>query len=659
MDEDNVCLLDPGDVEPYAVVGPGVDPDSEEHDLTEPRAVQMSNRGTVLWVCDSGNHRLLRVDRSTFTVTSVCEDVGLRWPEDICICADSSVAVADTDNDRVLVYTPRNDCDDGGLVQEVLGPSSGPIQLRGPGAVASDPVRKVLYVGDSYNGRIVCCPYEEECDEGSSCSAAGHEGTSVIKPLQNSGDLVDAADTGRHCCDSTPTLRFGEPFVVAENRPCESRRAPTKSDVLLMLVVVVIVTTTRDHSVYHYHYLITHDMPSAVAVTDDGRGFNGQFKKLYRGNVMSQLRKYKMGKIDLDQLEVRSSVPKADLMEVVGLDGEELAHAVELMLAEVNERNRSARRAHNREAHDAEVDGILEYCEDHLPASVPVRRVEESERAPIDWSRLPKHLIPEMMNISLYYHLKRGDYEGAALRINHGKRKRAQIEHMVSLLRSQVRFPGSESPRVKIVDLGGGRGDLALTIAHEFPTSDVRVLDIKEISVKQALYRAEKLGLSHRVHGTVCDLSQYDVSALGFDVAVGLHCCAGLSDVAIDLCERNARHRPTTLIACTCCFGKMKQWFGPEAGFCYPRTPSLDVPLDRYETLCQTAEDDRRGSISRRAKLFINQDRINAAQERSSTKDSPAPRLISAEIVELPPVHSFKNEVLVMTWAPQQPSPGG
>ncbi|EER07708.1 hypothetical protein Pmar_PMAR028997 [Perkinsus marinus ATCC 50983] len=219
MDEDNVCLLDPGDVEPYAVVGPAVDPDSDEHDLTEPRAVQMSNRGTVLWVCDSGNHRLLRVDRRTFTVTSVCEDIGLRWPEDICICAGSSVAVADTDNDRVVVYTPTNGDGEVGSVQEVLGPSSeyGRIKLRGPGAVVSDPLRKVLYVGDSYNGRIVCCPYQEEFyDDGAGTVVAGHEGLSVTKTVEDYPHVKS-----HNCSDSTttspPMLRFGQPFVVAEN----------------------------------------------------------------------------------------------------------------------------------------------------------------------------------------------------------------------------------------------------------------------------------------------------------------------------------------------------------------------------------------------------------------------------------------------------------
>ncbi|EER07709.1 hypothetical protein Pmar_PMAR028998 [Perkinsus marinus ATCC 50983] len=394
-----------------------------------------------------------------------------------------------------------------------------------------------------------------------------------------------------------------------------------------------------------------------VSATADGSSSSrGHFKKLYVKNVMNQLRKYKIGKIDLNELEERSSVPRGDLLHVVDLDGDELRTAVEEMLVVVNERNRSARRAHNRLAHDAEVGHILDYGENLLATRVSVKRVEESERAPIEWKCLPKHLIPEMMNISLYYHLKRGDYEGAALRINHGRRKRAQIEHMVSLLRSRVRFPGPEGPRVKIVDLGGGRGDLALTLAHVFPSSDVTVLDIKEISVKQAVYRADELGLSDRVHGRVCDLAKYDVSTLGFDVAVGLHCCAGLSDVAIDLCERNARHRPTTLIACTCCFGKLKQWF--HNGYRYPRTPTVDIPQDQYETLCQTAEDDRRGAISRRSKIFINSDRINAAVERAFS-DKSGPELVSAEILELPPVHSLKNEVIVMTWAPHRPSSGG
>mmetsp|Transcript_2526 Transcript_2526/g.2120 ORF Transcript_2526/g.2120 Transcript_2526/m.2120 type:complete len:204 (-) Transcript_2526:29-640(-) len=199
---------------------------------------------------------------------------------------------------------------------------------------------------------------------------------------------------------------------------------------------------------------------------------------------------------------------------------------------------------------------------------------------------------------------------------------------------------------------------MRLTLAHVFPASDVTVLDIKELSVQQALYRADQLGLSHRVHGKVCDLAEYAVDhSEGFDVAVGLHCCAGLSDVAIDLCERNARHRPTTLIACTCCFGKMKQWFPPhlqqQRGFRYPRTPQLGLDLEQYEVICRTAEDDRRGEISRRAKLLINKDRINAAALRASSGGAAGSgELVSAEIVELPPVHSYKNEVLVMKWAP-------
>ncbi|KAF4666771.1 Programmed cell death protein 4 [Perkinsus chesapeaki] len=251
MDEDNVCLLDPGEAEPYAVVGPGVDPDSEEHDLTEPRAVQSSNGGSVLWVCDSGNHRLLRVDRTSFTPVSVCADIGLRWPEDICVVADSSVAIADTDNNRVVVYTPRDDGHSAvtgeGLVQVVVGGASSgrgddeddAITLHGPGAVTSDSVRKVLYIGDSYNGRIVCCPYKVECDclgdnnirhEGFSVEKSSPEEEAILSTsyfeLPDVCHSMTISSSCRHRGgeqqhdeeeEHRPILRFGEPFVAADN----------------------------------------------------------------------------------------------------------------------------------------------------------------------------------------------------------------------------------------------------------------------------------------------------------------------------------------------------------------------------------------------------------------------------------------------------------
>jgi hypothetical protein len=206
------------------------------------------------------------------------------------------------------------------------------------------------------------------------------------------------------------------------------------------------------------------------------------------------------------------------------------------------------------------------------------------ERKQIDWLKLPKHLIPEMMSYGTYLAGRRKDWAAFARKILHGKRKRMQIETILSLIERIV--SPSDKRNYNWLDLCGGRGDLTLVLAYIFPNWSFTIMDRNKLGLLQASYRAERLGLRN-VKVVEIDLFDLELQAKDrWDIVFGLHTCGSLTDVILAEFSSRCDH----LFIATCCFGKMRN----------PHRFSKQADSDSGGTNTES---------SRLAKLVINSER--------------------------------------------------
>lgn len=197
---------------------------------------------------------------------------------------------------------------------------------------------------------------------------------------------------------------------------------------------------------------------------------------------------------------------------------------------------------------------------------------------------MPKHTIPEMMSWTTYIAVKNKDWKGVVQRMEHGKRKRKQIDYLLFLLDRIIKEREAQGKKkvTHIVDFAGGKGDLSLVVAYKYPDIKVSIVDINQHSIIQAQYRKDQLKLSN-VECIVQDIQTYDVE---FDIALGLHCCGFLSDIVLNKCLQQ-KIMPSICV-CTCCFGKIKHWFHMLK---YPRFYDF-VTQDKFIEIAAMAEND-------------------------------------------------------------------
>lgn len=110
-----------------------------------------------------------------------------------------------------------------------------------------------------------------------------------------------------------------------------------------------------------------------------------------------------------------------------------------------------------------------------------------------------------------------------------------------------------------VIDIGGGRGDLAINLARLLPSVSVHVVEVNTPSLVDAEKAANRLGPSV---ASRCSFREEDVTelfsapSLGTGtqnvVLVGLHACGGLTDAILAL----ARRYHVAFLCCPCCFLK-------------------------------------------------------------------------------------------------------
>jgi hypothetical protein len=109
-------------------------------------------------------------------------------------------------------------------------------------------------------------------------------------------------------------------------------------------------------------------------------------------------------------------------------------------------------------------------------------------------------------------------------------------------------------PVLSLVDVGGGRGDLALAVAATFPHAvRVTVIDLNAASLSAGEARAKELGIANMGFVAADVFNALDGPALaGVDLFFGLHTCGGLTDAVISLALR----KQCAFLLVPCCYTK-------------------------------------------------------------------------------------------------------
>ena len=131
--------------------------------------------------------------------------------------------------------------------------------------------------------------------------------------------------------------------------------------------------------------------------------------------------------------------------------------------------------------------------------------------------------------------------------------KRPQLRWMIEQIAGVVEsHPDRGRRRLRVVDVGGGRGLLSNLLAESFGEDDVEVLvvDISRSATRNGAMRARRRGIGN-VRYEAGDASSLDVGGdAPADVVVALHACGVLSDVALGhACAAGA-----AFVVCPCCF---------------------------------------------------------------------------------------------------------
>ena len=142
------------------------------------------------------------------------------------------------------------------------------------------------------------------------------------------------------------------------------------------------------------------------------------------------------------------------------------------------------------------------------------------------------------------------------------ERKRPQLCWMLSRMDELV--GGSGNKCINVLDVGGGRGDLAVWIGQRRPNWRTIAIDIHSPSVAAGQAAVAAAGLNSRATVLECDAQQLLPATFGadgekvaahlggvcIDIVVGLHCCGGLSETAAAI----ALAYGASFCICTCCF---------------------------------------------------------------------------------------------------------
>ena len=227
------------------------------------------------------------------------------------------------------------------------------------------------------------------------------------------------------------------------------------------------------------------------------------------------------------------------------------------------------------------------------PSDIPLEIVEQPEE--ID--ELPINL-PEVENLET---LQSGHKNHTRLFYLHGK-KQPQVRWMVQRIKELLPSP------THVLDVGGGRGDLASSIALAFEHTLVTVVDKNKSSLEAGRDYAEKIGVGERMNFVYADFMEFVTDRDKFlpssvpqvDLVVGLHACGDLSDLALSY----AKLVESSFMVCPCCYTKRYLLdFEPTWYTC--------IDPNDLKVVRRLAEINEKRAMSRRAITVINSMRLN------------------------------------------------
>lgn len=152
-----------------------------------------------------------------------------------------------------------------------------------------------------------------------------------------------------------------------------------------------------------------------------------------------------------------------------------------------------------------------------------------------------------------------------------------------------------------VVDVGGGRGDLALVVAAALGgRGHVTVVDTNLESLAAGEERAAAEGLLP--HMSFIGDRIENVKDFNFSLVIGLHACGGLGEYALRL----AAVHGASFVLCTCCFNS-----NPGMAVLTRVCDDPPLPLNEVKTLCGLAEKvTDPPTVSRRAMHAMNAMRL-------------------------------------------------
>lgn len=172
-------------------------------------------------------------------------------------------------------------------------------------------------------------------------------------------------------------------------------------------------------------------------------------------------------------------------------------------------------------------------------------QLKDKTAAPTRWN-LPQTGHDRIL-ISNHYKLTRQEYLQSK-----------KHPHVAWFLQRILSFPSAQSLRHVVVDVGGGRGDLAIALAIGLgEKTRVTVVDMNESSLEAGRAFAEQCGVGEQMNWICQDFTAFAAGKYvedDVDMVVALHACGNFTDHALDFA---VRQRGSFLI-CPCCYSKMK-----------------------------------------------------------------------------------------------------
>lgn len=203
-------------------------------------------------------------------------------------------------------------------------------------------------------------------------------------------------------------------------------------------------------------------------------------------------------------------------------------------------------------------------------------------------------------------------------------KKRPQVQLMAKLIGDLLDSGAADGRCHEVVDVGGGRGDLALAVAWLFPHVLATVWETHAPSLEHGRARAAALGL-HNVRFRCCG----DVSSLASELGAGrsplvvaLHACGGLTDAALDICSKLR----LPFCICPCCYASLPSL-----------RPAPLAPEEDFAKLARIAEGNGLPEeLSAEAARAINALRLHRLRLRDGRNHPGRAALLTPELPELP-----------------------